>query len=383
MTAPRSASDNRATAVEVHLPADLDPHATTVRLYTNTLSLVGEALAGVRFSVAADLSLSANAYDDKGRVVAASAAPFVTVAGQTSQCVLVAMPGIKEQSTKGPLSSVTLQAFGASERDFGSVMDGSAAEVWICYRDRSRQAALRRKLPFAFEEDFDILECKPGFRPPYLAAMGSLFPGPDDKKRLALFPLRHDGGNSPGFRVEWSLARTTGYALPSFVFDETLLDRAISAIRYHNASLLGPLLDEVAVNGAGKSENGPADLTLLLAATASIDDDSRWDQLHEVSAGLVERLPIPDAWILRAEILARLGWHKEAKANLRKIRYRQLPWTTAALKLLSQRLSYYDGKGMEETWTYRKRWYQNLLGMAHPSCVFCVLELPPRSNFKP
>lgn len=159
------------------------------------------------------------------------------------------------------------------------------------------------------------------------------------------------------------------------MFHDEQLDRAIAAVRYRNASLLGPLLNTVLVGEDQRLGHIRTNLAVLIAGLANIDDHSRWEQLDGLSEYLAERQAIPDARILRAEILARMGWHQKAHDSLRKIRSRQLPWTTAALKQLAQRLSYYDGEQMESTWTYRKRWYQNLLGMAHPACVFCVLEL--------
>lgn len=367
------------------LPVEVDPRATRVRLYTRGLSLVDEGLAGVRLTAPVGVSITATAYDDKGRIVAVSD-PFETSAGADQNVSLSAMfpAGKLGGDASRRVFHPELPRSRVSELDLPR--GGHTEEAWIFYRPKSenatisRQQALERKLPFAFEEDFVIRARAKAPAGQYLAAMGLLFPGPDDKRRLALYPLHRDGRPNQSFDVQWSEAHSRGFALPSFVFHHEQLDRAIATVRYRNASLLGPLLDTVLAGEDKRLDHNRTNLAVLIAGLANIDDDSRWKQLDGLSEHLVERLAIPDAWILRAEILARMGWHQKAQASLRKIRSRQLPWTTGALKLLVQRLSYYDGEQMEGTWTYRKRWYQNLLGMAHPACVFCVLELPGTVN---
>lgn len=362
------------------LPLEVDPHATRVRLYAHDLSLVDEALAGVRLTAPVDMSITATAYDNKGRIVAVSD-PFETPAGPDRRVSLSAMfPGARlaGDAQRDIFSSRRLEF---RQVGFEMLEGGQAAEVLIFYRPKSetatisRQRALERKLPFAFGKDFFIrARVKVPSQP--VAASGLLFPGPNEKCRLALYPLHHDGRPNHRFDVLWSEAHSSGFALPSFFFHDEQLDRAIAAVRYRNASLLGPLLDAVLVGEENQPDYIGANLALLIAGLANIDNESRWEQLDKLSERLTKRLAIPDAWVLRAEILARMGWHRKAKASLGKVRSRQLPWTTTALKLLAHRLSYYDTEEMTGTWTYRKRWYQNLLGMAHPACVFCVLELP-------
>lgn len=369
------------TGVIARLPLEVDPRATRVRLYTRSLSLVDEALAGVRLTAPVGLSITATAYDDKGRIVALSD-PFKTAAGPDRNISLSAVFPAGGPDGDAPQRVFSPGRTRSRKGELELPQGEQAAETWIFYRPKtenatsSRQRALERKLPFAFEEDFVIRAEAKALARHFLAATGVLFPGPDEKRRLALYPLHRDGRPSQHFDVRWSEAHSRGFALPSFVFHDEQLDRTIAAVRYRNASLLGPLLDTVLAGEGQRLGHIRANLAVLIAGLANIDDDSRWEQLDGLSELLAERLAIPDAWILRAEILARMGWHQKAQASLRKIRFRQLPWTTAALKLLAQRLSYYDGEHMEGTWTYRKRWYQNLLGMAHPACVFCVLELP-------
>lgn len=368
------------TGVIALLPVEVDPRAIRVRLYTSGLSLVDEALAGVRLTAPVGVSITATAYDDKGRIVAVSD-PFNTEADSERLVSLSAVFPASGPNSDAPRRKLSPGRGRSRNSELELPRGGHAARAWIFYRPKSesatisRQRALERTLPFAFEEDF-VIHTSAMVPGPFLAARGLLFPGPDDKRRLALYPLHRDGRPNRRFDVQWSEARSSGFALPSFVFHDEQLDRAIAAVRYRNANLLGPLLDALQAGQDQRLGHSRANLAALIAGLANIDDDSRWEQLDVLSEHLAERLAIPDAWILRAEILARMGWHQKAQASLRKIRSRQLPWTTAALKLLAQRLSYYDGEAMESTWTYRKRWYQNLLGMAHPACVFCVLELP-------
>ncbi len=364
------------------LPLEVDPRATRVRLYTHGLSLVDEALAGVRLTAPVDMSITATAYDNKGRVVAVSD-PFKTSAGPDRMVTLSAMFPAAGLVGDAPWDMISSRRPQFGKDGLEMPRGGRAAEVLIFYRPKveaaniSRQRALEHKPPSAFEENFFVRARAKALISQSVAASGLLFPGPNEKLRLALYPLHRDRRRpKQRFDVLWSEAHSSGFALPSFVFHDEQLDRAIAAVRYRNASLLGPLLDAVLAGEDHQLDHIGANLALLIAGFANIDNESRWEQLDKLSECLTERLAIPDAWVLRAEILARMGWHRKAKASLRKVRSRQLPWTTTALKLLAQRLSYYDTEERVSTWTYRKRWYQNLLGMAHPACVFCVLELP-------
>ncbi len=78
------------TGVIALLPVEVDPRATRVRLYTRSLSLVDEGLAGVRLTAPVGVSITATAYDYKGRIVAVSD-PFETSAGADQNVSLSAM----------------------------------------------------------------------------------------------------------------------------------------------------------------------------------------------------------------------------------------------------------------------------------------------------
>jgi hypothetical protein len=86
---------------------------------------------------------------------------------------------------------------------------------------------------------------------------------------------------------------------------------------------------------------------------------------------------LPDALSLRVELLARLGRHDEARDLLAQLPDRGPPWTRRGLRILAERLAYYDT--IEDRRSPERhemtRWYQGLLAMTHPACVFCVFEL--------
>jgi hypothetical protein len=117
-------------------------------------------------------------------------------------------------------------------------------------------------------------------------------------------------------------------------------------------------------------------LAAVLGGLVLLDDTPDYlKQIEPWTLNLAAAFPMfPDVLPLRAEVLARLGRHDEARQLLSGLPSRALPWTRRGLRILSERLSFYEA-AKSDVPNARALKYKNLLAMTHPACVFSTFEL--------
>jgi hypothetical protein len=206
------------------------------------------------------------------------------------------------------------------------------------------------------------------------------FPGPDGSRRYAVVPFDVRGELRRPPSVTWTRAATPGLFLPLFYFDDPAIDALQAALRYKQLAIARPfarkIIADLAESGVREKMRSP--LGAALGGLVLLNEaPDRLKQFESWTVSLFNGFPsIPDSLPLRAELLARLGRHREAREVLRQLPERGPPWTRKGLQILTDRLSFYEltEEQHSEEFHATVRWYQNLLARAHPACVFCVID---------
>lgn len=204
---------------------------------------------------------------------------------------------------------------------------------------------------------------------PAAQAIGLLFDGRRGR-RLALYPF----AIKPAWHqlrpaIQWSSARTDGFAMPSFAFGDPDLDQLATGLR----SRVQPI--------APAPGSLPAGLAGVIQSLGMLEDSRSLPWLERETQDWPKMLgEIPDARIVRAEVLARMGKHLAAREALGQMPYfHVVPWTRKALQLLAARLDFYGrDAGGEGSLRYHRRWYRELLAKCHPASGFAIFELGSR-----
>lgn len=369
--------------VRIWPPAPARPKAIKVRVHTSDFAVVGEGPAGWPLQVPPGEGYVASAIDGNGRAIGRPVRFDVQPQDGELNLRLQALDPppaagrILLESASPPAAVAPSTAFPAARDDAAPVAVPAFRYVRVLRRRARSQESVASD---DFREMFAIEELDPN-QPPVerpvgsICAFGLLFAGPNRRSRLAVMPVDCHAGQFEVPQIRWSGAHTPGVYLPYFEFTDTVLNFLIGTLRQgQRPSLASAPPLGTAWSGAAGSRSG---LARVITALNAVDDPERWQELERETSDWAETCKwIPDAQVLRAELLARMGSHSRARVVLRQIAFRTLPWTRTALFLLASRLSFYDREQCDSrTWRYRKIWYQNLLGQSHPSCSFCVFEL--------
>ncbi|MFG6416134.1 hypothetical protein ACG02S_19745 [Roseateles sp. DC23W] len=372
--------------VRVWPPVHGGPKAIKVRVHTSDFAVVGEGPAGWPMQVPQGEGYVASAIDGSGRAIGQPIR--FDVGALDSELDLKLQPN--EPSIKGRnlLQEAALPVVVAGGQSRLAQFDAPSAVAPAFHYVRILRRRARPK-EVVDSEDFRemfAIERLASNLPPFLpspesiSAFGILFAGPKWSSRLALVPADYFNGRFEMPNIHWSETHTTGVYLPYFEFTDPDLNLLVGSLRPDQRVPTSATSALSSTSSALMPQQ--VGLGRVIAALSALDDPKRWEELDcETNVWADSLRWIPDAQVVRAELLARLGRHSSARAVLRKIAFRTLPWTRAALALLASRLSFYDRKEADSlTWRYRKIWYQNLLGQSHPSCGFCVFQLGNRHD---
>lgn len=209
-----------------------------------------------------------------------------------------------------------------------------------------------------------------------------IFQGPNHCIRCAVVPFDVQEGCRRPPNLKWSEARTPGFFLPVFEFDDPATNALTSALRYERSPLARPIANktiaELAESAMARKIHSP--LAAALGGLVLLQEASdRLLEIEQWTANLFEWFPwLPDSLPLRVELLARLGRHEEARGLLRQLPERGPPWTFKALRILVDRMAFYQSieKECSDEQHNAMQRCQSLLAITHPASVFCIFEMP-------
>ncbi len=205
-----------------------------------------------------------------------------------------------------------------------------------------------------------------------------IFPGPGGR-RYAVIPFDSKHGEWIAPRIRWSAAKTEGYALPNFEFDSPQLAALQEALRHRQTMLACGLASRSQADTAEEAVSGKLESALAAALGGLLllqEAPERLQAIEPWTRALFEHFPwLPDVLPLRADLLAKVGRHRDAQEVLRLLPARGVPWTRLGLRVLAERLHFYSQ--LERHDDALANWSQSaqrLLAINHPACVFCVFE---------
>lgn len=389
------------TRVRIEVPADSATASKAItRVYTADLELVDEGDPGSVLDIPAGTGYLASAVTITGKPVGKP--ERFDVPEGLSDLALTLRPATNAPRAKAAADAQTM----SSDDDTSSL----SAESALSTAESARVSAERAPQPssevthvhlrqrpdgsLAFQPSIDSPFAQNGPSPGVFAIDTLRFPGPGSVTRYGVVP--HDVGL--GWRrepkISWSAAFTSGLFLPVFDFENKSFTRLVAALQYGRQSAVRKTADgavtDLANDAVAEKAHSPLTAALgFLVLLAGEPEDLR--SIENGSANLFRYFRgIPDALAIRAEVLARLGRHREARAVLDDLPTRGLPWTYRGLRILVNRLAIYgqskDGPGNADSGGQGKDGpasadslllCQKLLAMAHPSCAFCVFEERP------
>lgn len=209
-----------------------------------------------------------------------------------------------------------------------------------------------------------------------------VFDGPNQSTRYAIVPFDVQNEVRCPPQLHWSAAWTAQFFLPVFEFAESRANALQTSLRYDRSPQAQPIasksIAELAETAMAQKTSSP--LAAALGGLIMLQETP--DRLRDIepwTANLFNWFPwLPDALPLRVELLAKLGRHEEARSLLLQLPQRGPPWTRRGLRVLVDRMSFYDTTEEESERENHHRdtlWCQSLLAMTHPACVFCVFEV--------
>jgi hypothetical protein len=329
------------------------------RIYTADLALVGEAAAGQILEVPVGHGYLASAVSVDGRAL-----------------------GIPERFDVAPTDQpreVNLKPRPSADRPQGDPETRSFVAKIAMPRLLSQQVVA---FPIGVASFHAIAEIQryeqPSDRPEERFCL--VFPGPRGGCRYAVIPFDRKYGSWIVPRTRWSPAKTPGYFLPDFEFGTSTLEALQGALRHQQPMLARRLASSSVTDLAEEavSDKLESALAAILGGLLLLQEaPERLPKIEPWTRILFERFPcFPDALPLRVELLAKLGRHRESQDLLRRLPERGTPWTRRGLRVLTERLQFYNllNHGSDDDTFNLTQWAEGLLAMAHPACVFCVFE---------
>lgn len=331
----------------------------TVRVQTPDLAVVAEGIPGFHVQIPATGTFFASAVDANGLQVAG--AVRIEAAGEASLPDL-SLPVLAGTEPARKMLLEEASAAGAAADDTPGLSPPPFQYAYVLrYAESIPLEPLDADLFIQIMRPMD-LEQPP--TPSNVAAYGLVFAGPRGP-RLSVVPWNlHE---PPAGTIVWRPSKTPGHVLPSFMFHDAAANAACATLGRAGAAM--PLHDP-----------RTSGLASVLRALGSLRDLSQWEQIEDESLSWSNSWPaIPDAQAVRAEVLARMGKHSEARKVLESMSPYSLPWTRTGLVCLTERFDFYDREPDRwKTPLHGRQWYRNLLGKCHPASTFCLFELSPK-----